>query len=208
MLRDRHGRGTEGRMGHEHVGALQRSPDGVAGGPGIGDEGSTHPVSGEADLICPWVAKQALVLRVIGHACRGEVERVRREREAFAIEQRMEPAGCQERDVVSAIGQTIRGLHERRHIAEVGGGRNHDSGHEDVLRADGPRRHPAASPGSGRRSVEVVEEVDDGRGLLAEHDLPDDLHVGPPVRLGGVSVAGFDQLDEAPLGPDAPASDR
>ena len=35
----------------------------------------------------------------------------------------------------------------------------------------------------------MVEEVDDGLGLLTEHDPADDPHVRPPVRLRLVRLA-------------------
>src|SRR5437879_765280 len=61
------------------------------------------------------------------------------------------------------------------------------------------RREPA--------SVVVVEEVDDGRGLLPEHDPADDGHVGVPMLLGGGGVALVDEIEQSALRPQpAPAN--
>ena len=68
-------------------------------------------------------------------------------------------------------------------------------------------RASARSGACGERS-EVVDQVDDGRGLLAEHDPPDDLHVGSPVLLGGRAVARLEQIEEPLLRADAPPPDR
>jgi hypothetical protein len=76
------------------------------------------------------MTKQALMGWVRPHPGRGEVERVVRDPEPFAGEHGVKASRHEERDVVSAINETVRGLHERRDVAKVGRGRNDDTSHD------------------------------------------------------------------------------
>ena len=77
-----------------------------------------------------------------------------------------------------------------------------------VIAVERPSDHACAAAPSAQfrarlRSSVVVEEVDDRLGLVADHDLADRLHVGPPVGLGVDAGADGDELDEPLLRADA-----
>jgi hypothetical protein len=66
------------------------------------------------------MAQEAFVPWVGTHARGREVERIRRQVERFVAEQRVEADREHERDLVTPGRQPVRGLDERRDIAEVG----------------------------------------------------------------------------------------